>query len=204
VVYRHCLPGQRCCLVKDRPECPAGVEPASAALQAAAWAARPRAHSSGAYGCRSRTSASTGHCAVPLHQCTEQSGWLDSNQRSPASDAGGLPGSPTSTTRKKARCPWTPGLGRLLAMDRVSQPQGMHGQRPGRPTGRLGIEITPATRASTANHHCLIGSGSEPASRSANLVRCTCGDARSGPRFREKTRKPFRSLFHRERSAGQA
>lgn len=69
MVYRHCLPGQRSC--HARPKCQA-VEPASAALQAAAWAARPRARSSsGAYGCRSRTSASTGQHAVPLHQCTK-------------------------------------------------------------------------------------------------------------------------------------
>ena len=30
-------------LVKDRSECPGGVEPTSAALQPAAWAVRPRA-----------------------------------------------------------------------------------------------------------------------------------------------------------------
>jgi hypothetical protein len=78
-----------------RSECPAGVEPACPVWKTDAWAARPRAlllqrkeresNPQGSSlvrvraGCR-RQSACPSVC---------QSGWLDLNQRGPASDAGG-------------------------------------------------------------------------------------------------------------------
>ena len=68
----------------------AGIEPTPSGVPKPAVLLLDDRAGSGAYGCRSRTFASTEHCAEPLHQCTEKSGWLDLNQRSPASEAGGL------------------------------------------------------------------------------------------------------------------
>ena len=78
-----------------RSECPAGVEPACPAWEAGAWAARPRTRLGQR---KERESNPQGSSLVRVQAgCRRQSacpsvcqsGWLDLNQRGPASDAGG-------------------------------------------------------------------------------------------------------------------
>lgn len=57
----------------SRTVIPHGLEPWFPACEAGVVATGPRDQKSGAYGCRSRTSASTGQHAVPLHQGTSVS-----------------------------------------------------------------------------------------------------------------------------------
>lgn len=72
-------------------ECPVGIEPTSPAWKAGTFAARPRAHKAAEAGIEPASRRLT--VAFPYQHRTHrinESGRLDSNQRSPASKAGGM------------------------------------------------------------------------------------------------------------------
>ena len=80
----------------DPRECPAGIEPALPAWKAGTFAARPRAQSCGG---RNRTCAQAVNSRLPVPARVppqNQSARLESNQRSRAPEARGIPDFPTS------------------------------------------------------------------------------------------------------------
>lgn len=93
---------------------------------------------SGAYGCRSRTFALTGHCAAPLHQCTftdSLDGWTRTSALRLPTPAD-CQAFPHPETKKGQASHKTPGLGSVLLPSRCHNRSGRTGNRPTESTGQ--------------------------------------------------------------------